>query len=86
VAKVWPAATHAVVTVPDARRGEQIVLITDHKEANRGALATAARAAGLPELFVPRAVACVASVPVLGTGKIDYVNVGQLASQLPKAS
>jgi len=25
-------------------------------------------------------------VPVLGTGKIDYVNVGQLASQLPKAS
>jgi acyl-[acyl-carrier-protein]-phospholipid O-acyltransferase/long-chain-fatty-acid--[acyl-carrier-protein] ligase len=86
VAKVWPAATHAVVTVPDARRGEQIVLITDHQEANRGALATAARAAGLPELFVPRAVACVASVPVLGTGKIDYVNVGQLASQLAKAS
>jgi len=86
VAKVWPAATHAVVTVPDARRGEQIVLITDYKEANRGALATAARAAGLPELFVPRAVACVASVPVLGTGKIDYVNVGQLASQLARAS
>ena len=86
VAKVWPAATHAVVTVPDARRGEQIVLVTDHQEANRGALASAARAAGLPELFVPRAVACVASVPVLGTGKIDYVNVGQLASQLAKAS
>jgi len=86
VAKVWPAATHAVVTVPDAKRGEQIVLVTDHQDANRGALATAARAAGLPELFVPRAVACVASVPVLGTGKIDYVNVGQLASQLAKAS
>jgi acyl-[acyl-carrier-protein]-phospholipid O-acyltransferase/long-chain-fatty-acid--[acyl-carrier-protein] ligase len=86
VSKLWPAATHAVVTVPDAKRGEQIVLITDYKEANRGALASAARAAGLPELFVPRAVACVASVPVLGTGKIDYVNVGQLASQLAKAS
>ena len=78
-AKVWPAAMHAVVTLPDAKRGEQIVLVTDHKEASRAALTTAARAAGLPELFVPRAIACVAAIPVLGSGKIDYVNVGQLA-------
>ena len=76
---------HAVVALPDARRGEQLVLVTDHAEATRGTLVGAAREAGLPEIFVPRAIVHVPEVPVLGTGKIDYVNVGQLA-QLERAS
>ena len=38
IAQVWPAALHAVVTLPDAKRGEQLVLVTDHPEANRTAL------------------------------------------------
>ena len=47
---------HAVVTVPDAKRGEQLVLVTERADATRAALATAAREAGLPEIFVPRAI------------------------------
>jgi acyl-[acyl-carrier-protein]-phospholipid O-acyltransferase/long-chain-fatty-acid--[acyl-carrier-protein] ligase len=86
IARVWPAATHAVVTVPDARRGEQLVLVTDHDGATRGALASAARDAGLPEIYVPRAIARVRTVPLLGTGKIDYVNAAQLALGLERAS
>lgn len=86
ISKVWPAARHAVVTVPDAKRGEQLVLVTDHAAANRACLVGAAREAGLPELFVPRSIARVTQVPLLGTGKIDYVNVGQLASELARAS
>jgi len=82
VTAVWPEALHAVVAVPDAKRGEQLVLVTDYAAASRTALATAARAAGLPELFLPRSIAHVASVPLLGTGKIDYVSVTQLASAL----
>ena len=72
---------HAVVAVPDARRGEQLVLVTSHKDAQRSVLATAARTAGLPELFVPRAIATVDAVPLLGSGKIDYVSAGQLARE-----
>jgi acyl-[acyl-carrier-protein]-phospholipid O-acyltransferase/long-chain-fatty-acid--[acyl-carrier-protein] ligase len=86
ISKVWPAAMHAVVTVPDAKRGEQLVLVTDHAGANRACLVGAAREAGLPEIFVPRSIARVTQVPLLGTGKIDYVNVGQLASELARAS
>jgi acyl-[acyl-carrier-protein]-phospholipid O-acyltransferase/long-chain-fatty-acid--[acyl-carrier-protein] ligase len=86
VARVWPEATHAIVSVPDAKRGEQLVLITDHGEPTRGALALAAREAGLPEIYVPRAIARVDAIPLLGTGKIDYVNVGRLASELARAS
>jgi acyl-[acyl-carrier-protein]-phospholipid O-acyltransferase/long-chain-fatty-acid--[acyl-carrier-protein] ligase len=70
---------HAVVAVPDAKRGEQLVLITDQADASRGPLAAAAREAGLPEIFTPRAIAPVAKVPILGTGKIDYVSVGKMA-------
>jgi acyl-[acyl-carrier-protein]-phospholipid O-acyltransferase/long-chain-fatty-acid--[acyl-carrier-protein] ligase len=86
VASVWPSASHAVVAIPDARRGEQLVLVTSHKEATRGVLATAARAAGLPELFVPRTITSVDAVPLLGSGKIDYVNAGRLALQHAQAS
>jgi acyl-[acyl-carrier-protein]-phospholipid O-acyltransferase/long-chain-fatty-acid--[acyl-carrier-protein] ligase len=80
VGSVWPSATHAVVAIADAKRGEQLVLVTDCKDAQRSTLATAARAAGLPELFVPRSIACVPAIPVLGTGKVDYLQVGQLAA------
>ena len=86
IAQVWPAAMHAVVTLPDAKRGEQLVLVTDHPEANRTVLSSAARSAGLPEIFVPRSIAHVPNVPILGTGKIDYVTVSRLASELAKAS
>jgi acyl-[acyl-carrier-protein]-phospholipid O-acyltransferase/long-chain-fatty-acid--[acyl-carrier-protein] ligase len=80
IATIWPGALHAVVTLPDTKRGEQLVLVTDHAEASRTALVAAARAAGLPELFVPRSIKPVPSVPLLGSGKIDYVSVTRLAS------
>jgi acyl-[acyl-carrier-protein]-phospholipid O-acyltransferase/long-chain-fatty-acid--[acyl-carrier-protein] ligase len=86
VAKLWPAEQHAVVTVPDSKRGEQLVLVTERADATRAALATAAREAGLPEIFVPRTIVPVAKVPILGTGKIDYVTSGQMAVELVHAS
>src|SRR5688572_17697818 len=86
VSRVWPSVIHAVVAVPDAKRGEQLVLVTEQRDATRAALAAAARDGGLPEIFVPRAIVPVASVPILGTGKIDYVSVAQLASEFTHAS
>jgi acyl-[acyl-carrier-protein]-phospholipid O-acyltransferase/long-chain-fatty-acid--[acyl-carrier-protein] ligase len=81
VGKVWPDAAHAVVAIPDDKRGEQVVLVTDRKDAARAALLGAARDAGVPEMFVPRAIVKVAQVPILGTGKIDYVSAAKLAAQ-----
>jgi acyl-[acyl-carrier-protein]-phospholipid O-acyltransferase/long-chain-fatty-acid--[acyl-carrier-protein] ligase len=83
---VWPAAVHAVVSIPDARRGEQLVLVTDHPLAARADLVNAARSARLPEIFVPRTILHVPSIPFLGTGKVDYVSVSRLASELAEAS
>ena len=86
VAKVWPQHQHAVVAMPDPKRGEQLVLVTERADATRAALAAAAREAGLPEIFVPRSIVPVPKVPILGTGKIDYVQTSQLAMELGRAS
>ena len=50
---LWPEAHHAVVAVPDKRRGERIVLMTNAEEAEADALREASKAAGLAELTVP---------------------------------
>ncbi len=86
VSAVWPSSMHAVVAVPDERRGEQLVLVTDRPDAARAALTAAAREKGLPEIFVPRSIVRVPAVPVLGTGKIDYVSAGRMALEMAKAS
>ncbi len=81
--RVWPAASHAVVTLPDERKGEQLVLVTTHAQADRSELLAHARSEGVGELNVPRSLVHVKSLPVLGTGKIDYSEVQRLVADEP---
>jgi acyl-[acyl-carrier-protein]-phospholipid O-acyltransferase/long-chain-fatty-acid--[acyl-carrier-protein] ligase len=80
-ARAWPGHIHAVVALPDPRKGEQLVLLTDCSEAGRGDLLAAAKAAGVSELAVPRQILTVAAVPLLGTGKTDYPAIARLANE-----
>jgi acyl-[acyl-carrier-protein]-phospholipid O-acyltransferase/long-chain-fatty-acid--[acyl-carrier-protein] ligase len=82
---VWPASRHAVVSIPDSRKGEKLVLVTDRKDADVSRLAEWARSHGAPELAVPKKIMRVVEVPVLGTGKTDYVAIQQMA-ELDKAA
>lgn len=82
---VWPEARHAVVSIPDSRKGEKLVLVTDRKDADVARLAEWARSHGAPELAVPNKIMRVGEVPVLGTGKTDYVAIQQMA-ELDKAA
>ena len=75
-----------MVTAPDPKRGEQLVLVTEQRDASRAALAAAAREAACPEIFVPRAIVSVPAVPILGSGKIDYPAVARLAGEFSHAS
>ncbi|MEM7633463.1 MAG: acyl-[ACP]--phospholipid O-acyltransferase [Pseudomonadota bacterium] len=77
---LWPDNMHAVVSIPDARKGEQLVLVTDNAKAKRDALQNHCKKQGLGELMVPKTIMSVKSVPVLGTGKTDYVGVGELVA------
>ncbi len=75
---LWPDNAHAAVAVPDGRKGEQIVLVTDAQEATRVELIGWAQNHGVSELSVPRRVLAVAAIPVLATGKTDYVSVQKM--------
>jgi acyl-[acyl-carrier-protein]-phospholipid O-acyltransferase/long-chain-fatty-acid--[acyl-carrier-protein] ligase len=77
---LWPEDCHAAVTVPDGRKGEQIVLVTTNKDANRVDLVGWAHNHGVSELAIPRRLIVVADIPVLGTGKTDYVKVQKMVA------
>ena len=82
---LWPQATSAAVSIPDQRKGERIVLLTTQKAAERSALQSQAKAAGASELAVPSAIHVVDKVPLLGTGKTDYVAATAMARELAVA-
>ena len=79
VTSLWPDAQHAVVSVPDARKGESLLLVTTRQNVDTREVLALARARMIPEIMVPRAVLCVPSMPLLGTGKVDYPAVQRLA-------
>jgi len=72
-------STHAATCVSDPARGEVIVLFTTDSAMTRDQLAAAARALGSPEIALPKRIVVVESLPLLGTGKIDYVRLKALA-------
>jgi len=76
--KVWPDALHAAINIPDERKGEQIVLLTTLENTDRTSLLSQAKSDGMSELAVPRKVVHVSNIPMLGTGKIDYVSASKL--------
>jgi acyl-[acyl-carrier-protein]-phospholipid O-acyltransferase/long-chain-fatty-acid--[acyl-carrier-protein] ligase len=79
IAGLWPGFNHVVVALPDARKGEQLVLVTEMPGGDRRALLKAAQDEGYPELWIPRAILVTAVIPVLGSGKIDYAATRELA-------
>ncbi len=81
VASVWPDNAHAVVAVEDVRKGEKLVLITDHEAASRAPICAWAREHHVSELQLPKHIVFVEALPVLGTGKLDYVAINHLAQQ-----
>ncbi len=70
---VWPDCRHAVVSIPDPKKGERLILVTDRADADTSSLIAHAKSIGAPELAVPRRIIHVPEIPVLGTGKTDYV-------------
>ncbi|WP_198952885.1 MULTISPECIES: acyl-[ACP]--phospholipid O-acyltransferase [unclassified Achromobacter] len=79
----WPGFEHAVVTRPDPKKGETLVLFTTAPEATAKALQQWGRAHGATELMTPRDIRVLDRLPVLGTGKVDYVTMSAMAAQAP---
>ena len=74
----WPGERHAAITLPDPKKGEQVVLVSEFGQASRDDLLKAAKASGIAEIMVPKSVMAVDELPLLGSGKTDYPGVTAL--------
>ena len=75
---LWGDEAFAVAAVPDARKGERLVMVTTKAGAERAEVHAWMKARGAAELMVPAEVMIVAALPRLGSGKIDYVELDRL--------
>jgi acyl-[acyl-carrier-protein]-phospholipid O-acyltransferase/long-chain-fatty-acid--[acyl-carrier-protein] ligase len=74
-----PGFLHAASTRSDAAKGEALVLFTTDPGLRREQLGAAAKSSGAPELAVPRVIQVLDEIPLLGTGKTDYVQLKKMA-------
>jgi acyl-[acyl-carrier-protein]-phospholipid O-acyltransferase/long-chain-fatty-acid--[acyl-carrier-protein] ligase len=78
-ASAAPGFAHAASTRLDAAKGEALVLFTTAPGLGREQLSAAGKSLGAPELAVPRVILNLGEIPLLGSGKTDYVRLKQLA-------
>jgi acyl-[acyl-carrier-protein]-phospholipid O-acyltransferase / long-chain-fatty-acid--[acyl-carrier-protein] ligase len=74
----WTDAMSAVAAIPDAKKGERLILVTNKKGATRMQFQAFAKSKGASELMMPAEIMIVDSIPVLGSGKLDFVGVAKL--------
>ena len=82
--ELWPDAPSGCATVPDARKGERVVLVTSKRDATRAAFLAFAKSKGASELMTPSEVLIVEKLPLLGSGKIDNVALAQMVREHTK--
>jgi acyl-[acyl-carrier-protein]-phospholipid O-acyltransferase/long-chain-fatty-acid--[acyl-carrier-protein] ligase len=69
--KAWENANHATISLPDIKKGEQIILITTQKQATVSELSKSST--GVTAINLPKKILFVDAIPVMTTGKTDYV-------------
>ncbi len=73
----------AVTAVPDAKRGQRLIVLYTPRDASPENLIKGLVAAGLPNLYLPtpESFLHVDEIPVLGTGKLDLAGIKKTAEQ-----
>lgn len=75
--KIWPENEHVVVSIPDDKKGEQLILLStraniSNKELNKNS-------PGFSSIALPKKFITVDTLPILATGKVNYAAATEIA-------
>lgn len=79
---IWPETLHAATIKKCPKKGEQIILFTEAEDADKSTFVKKAHEQGKSELLVPYTIYSGVKIPVLPSGKIDYVSLEKQTEEL----
>jgi acyl-[acyl-carrier-protein]-phospholipid O-acyltransferase / long-chain-fatty-acid--[acyl-carrier-protein] ligase len=80
-AELWPNSVTAVSAVPDSRKGERLIMVTDKHGATRADFLAYARSKHAAELMFPAEVIVLDKLPLLGSGKVDQLAIDKFVRE-----
>ena len=80
-AELWPDNVTAVAAIPDARKGERLIMVTDKHGATRSDFIAFARGKHASELMFPAEVVVLDKLPLLGSGKVDNMSLQKFVGE-----
>lgn len=80
-AEIWPDSRSAAAAVPDAKKGEKVILFTEKQNADRASYQLFAKGKGIAEIMIPAEVIILEHLPLLGSGKTDFSALTKFARE-----
>jgi acyl-[acyl-carrier-protein]-phospholipid O-acyltransferase / long-chain-fatty-acid--[acyl-carrier-protein] ligase len=77
-AGLWPDNPPFVIAAPDPKKGERLIMATTKSGATRAEVQAWLKAKGASELMAPALVVTLDEIPLLGSGKTDYVKLAEV--------
>ncbi|PWY55349.1 acyl-[ACP]--phospholipid O-acyltransferase [Legionella qingyii] len=74
-ASIWPELLHAAVSKKSPKKGEQIILYSEAESADKVSFVKRIKELNYSELLIPHQIVPGSKIPVLPSGKIDYVTI-----------
>ena len=79
--EAFPGENFAVVAIADEKKGEQLILFTTLAQPDRTAISEGLKSRGASDLMVPKILVHLKEIPLLGSGKTDYVTLTRVANE-----
>ena len=82
LSKLCPQSSHAIIAIPDPKKGEQLILVTTSQTLKRLEISAFFKENQISELSVPKEIIMVEKLPLLGTGKVDYMEIKNMVNSI----